>query len=357
MATADLCEPADDGKVRCTACARYCEIGEGQTGLCGIRSVEDGKLQLDVYGRVITGQVDPIEKKPVTHHMPGTRIYSVATTGCNWLCRYCQNHDISQRREVEGKPMTPRQVVDEALAKGADGIAYTYNQPSIFMEFARDIGQIAREEGLINIFVSNGYDTPDGVEAMSTFLDCITVDFKGHGEPGFVAEYIGVPDPKPIYDTLERIRDTTDIHVEITDLVVPEVGDDEKACRDLCEFVHDELGPETPIHFLRFHPDYKMRDLPLTPVETLERCHGIARDVGLEYVYVGNVPGHPMEDTICSGCGETVVDREGYRIVGWNLETQPDGSNLCAHCGHEVPIHGELGEDAAQDRFGALRVL
>lgn len=347
MKEALLYQPLEGGRVRCTACARYCKIGEGQIGLCGIRQNIDGKLQLLVYGKVIAGHIDPIEKKPVTHYMPGSKIFSIATTGCNWLCAYCQNSDISQRRKVEGQDATPRQVVDMALEHGCQGLAYTYNQPTIFMEYAHDIGVEARKEGLINIFVSNGYDTPDTVAMMDDFLDCITVDFKGNAEPKFTRRYIGVPDPQPIFDTLGEIRDKTDVHVEITDLVVPEVGDDLEYARRLSRFVHDELGPDTPIHFLRFHPDYKMMDLPNTPVKTLEAHHAVAVEAGLRYVYVGNVPGHPLEHTYCPGCGTVAVRRHGFDIAAWNL----DGENRCRDCGHPIPIVGGLQDSWKEFRF------
>ncbi len=259
----------------------------------------------------------------------------------------CQNFDISQRRKVEGKDATPQQVVDMTLQHGCQGIAYTYNQPTIFMEYAHDIGVIARQEGLINIFVSNGYDTPDTVRMMRDFLDCITVDFKGNGEPKFVRRYIGVPDPQPIFDTLLEIRDKTDVHVEITDLVVPQVGDDLEYARRLAQFVYDELGPETPIHFLRFHPDYKMMDLPQTPVETLEKHHHVAKEVGLRYVYLGNVPGHPLENTHCPGCGQVVVKRYGFDISDWRL----DEENRCKRCGYKQAIVGTLQETVREFRF------
>src|SRR5574341_1169162 len=186
-----LYEKLPNEKVRCTACARYCEIGKGQIGLCGIRGNESGKLQLYVYGKVISGNVDPIEKKPVIHYKPGTNIFSIATTGCNWLCKYCQNYDISQRRKIEGVEMTAEQVAQSAAKYGAQGIAYTYNEPSIFIEFARDCGLEAHKRGIFNIFVSNGYDTPESVNEMDKFLDCITVDFKGSGKAEFVRRYIG----------------------------------------------------------------------------------------------------------------------------------------------------------------------
>jgi pyruvate formate lyase activating enzyme len=342
-----LYEKLPNDKVRCTACARYCEIGKGQIGLCGIRGNESGKLQLYVYGKVIAGNVDPIEKKPVIHYRPGSNIFSIATTGCNWLCRYCQNFDISQRRKIEGVDMTPEDVVNQALKLKADGIAYTYNEPSIFIEFARDCGVAAHKKGLFNIFVSNGYDTPETVKMMGEFLDCITVDFKGNAEPEFIRKYIAIPDPKPIFDSLKEIRDKTKIHVEITDLVVPQVGDNLEYAKKLCKFVYDEFGPEMPIHFLRFHPDYKMMEFESTPIKTLEKHYEIAKKEGLSYVYLGNVPGHPLEHTYCSQCNNMVVKRYGYDIQGWNM----DENNNCNFCGNKIPIVGKLPKNYKQSRF------
>jgi len=342
-----LYEKLPNDKVRCTACARYCEIGKGQMGLCGIRGNESGKLQLYVYGKVISGNVDPIEKKPVIHYKPGTSIFSIATTGCNWLCKYCQNFDISQRRKIEGVDMTPEDVVNQALRLKADGIAYTYNEPSIFIEFARDCGVAAHNKGLFNIFVSNGYDTPETVKMMGEFLDCITVDFKGNAEPQFTRKYIGIPDPKPIFDTLIEIRDKTKIHVEITDLVVPQVGDSLEYASKLCKFIYDVFGPEMPIHFLRFHPDYKMMEFDSTPIKTLEKHYEVAKKEGLSYVYLGNVPGHPLEHTYCSQCNNIVVKRYGYDIQGWNM----DENNNCKFCGNKIPIIGKLPKDYKQSRF------
>jgi pyruvate formate lyase activating enzyme len=344
---AELWKPLDTGKIMCTACARYCKIGEGQVGLCGVRGVHDGKLWLYVYGKVITGHVDPIEKKPVMHYRPGSKIFSIATTGCSWLCRYCQNFDISQRRKVEGIEVEPQDVVNMTLEQGCQGLAYTYNEPSIFIEFARDIGIAARKAGLINIFVSNGYDTPEGVAEMPKFLDCITVDFKGSGETEFVRKYIGIPNADPIFDTLKRIRDTKAVHTEITDLIVPQVGDSLDAARRLSRFVHDELGPDTPIHFLRFHPDYKMNEFPWTPVETLEAHCAVAKEEGLRFVYIGNVGGHPLEHTYCPGCGAIAVRRNGFDITGWYLDRQ----NRCKKCGYRLPIVGTLEKTFKDDRF------
>jgi pyruvate formate lyase activating enzyme len=336
-----------NGRVRCTACARYCNIPEGKIGLCGIRGNVNGKLRLFVYGKIITGHVDPIEKKPVTHYMPGTKIFSIATTGCNWLCSYCQNFDISQRRKIEGIDVTPEQVVGMTKRYGCQGLAYTYNEPTIFMEFAHDIGVLAREEGLANIFVSNGYDTPQAVNMMRDFLDCITVDFKGNGETSFVRKNIGIANADPVFQTLLEIRDKTKVHIEITDLIVPDIGDDLRAAKKLASWVYDNLGPDTPIHFLRFHPDYKLLHLPATPIETLEKHHNIAKSVGLNYVYLGNVPGHPFEHTYCPECGKVVVERFGFDIAGWHL----DNHNCCEYCGNEIAIIGNLSSAINEDRF------
>ncbi|GIU72596.1 MAG: AmmeMemoRadiSam system radical SAM enzyme [Candidatus Nitrosocaldaceae archaeon] len=337
----------EDGRVRCTACARYCSIPEGKIGLCGIRGNVNGKLYLFVYGRAITGHIDPIEKKPVIHYRPGSKVFSIATTGCNWLCKYCQNYDISQRRKIEGLLMSPEDIVKQTLGYGCQGIAYTYNEPTIFIEYARDIGVLAREHGLFNIFVSNGYATPDAVKMMNQFLDCITVDFKGNAEPNFMRKYIGVPNPDPIFDTLREIRDKTRIHIEITDLVVPKVGDDLEYAKRLAKFVYDELSPDIPLHFLRFHPDYKMMDLPNTPIETLEKHYEIAKSVGLKYVYLGNVPGHKYEHTYCPECNSIVIGRYGYYITEWNLNE----NNCCKNCSYPIPIIGGLEKTALDNRF------
>jgi pyruvate formate lyase activating enzyme len=342
-----LYEALPESRVRCRACARYCNIPEGKIGLCGVRQNIGGKLNLLVYGKVITGHIDPIEKKPVTHYMPGSKIFSIATTGCNWLCQYCQNFDISQRRKVEGTDMMPEDVATMATQYGCQGLAYTYNQPTIFMEFAHDVGVEARRNGLINIFVSNGYDTPDAVNMMNDFLDCITIDFKGNAETNFVRKYIGIANAEPIFQTILEIKNKTKTHIEFTDLVIPEVGDNLGEARKLSRWLYDNLGPDFPIHFLRFHPDYKMTNIPHTPVKTLEEHCKIARQEGLKYVYVGNVPGHPWEHTYCPECNSVAIKRYGFDITGWNL----DKDNRCKNCGYQLPIVGTLSSSVSEERF------
>ncbi|MFP3209021.1 MAG: AmmeMemoRadiSam system radical SAM enzyme [Nitrososphaeria archaeon] len=345
MREADLYRVEGD-RVVCTACARYCRLKEGQVGLCGVRANVGGRLMLLVYGRIIASHVDPIEKKPLLHFWPGSSVLSIATTGCNWLCRYCQNFDISQRRSVEGVEASPEEVVEAALSVGADGVTYTYNEPTIFMEFARDVGILARARGLFNTFVTNGYMTPESAEVAARFLDAATVDFKGNGNPEFLRRYAGVPDPSPIYEAMLELR-RAGVHVEVTDLVVPGVGTGDRVedARRLARWVADNLGPDTPMHFLRFHPDYLMSGVPPTPVEALERHREAAMQEGIRYAYVGNVPGHRYEHTYCPGCGRPVIRRSGFDIIGWDL----DEENRCKYCGQKIPIVGKLVRKG--DRF------
>lgn len=350
MKEAVLFEEAGAGRIRCTACARYCKLADGQVGLCGVRQNVAGKLQLLVYGRVITGHIDPIEKKPLVHYMPGTRIFSIATTGCNWLCHYCQNYDISQRRKVEGEQLSPEQIVQMAKERECEGIAYTYNEPTIYMEFAHDVGVLAHKEGLFNVFVSNGYGTPEGIPLVADFLDGITVDFKGNAERSFVRKYIGIPDADPIFKYLLDLKEKTSVHVEFTDLIVPRVGDDIGEARKLSRWIYDNFGPDFPLHFLSFHPDYRMLEFPNTPVKTLEKHWEVAREEGLNYVYIGNVPGHRLESTYCPGCGRVAVGRYGFSITSWNL----DKANQCKSCGYSIPIVGGLGKYYRDDRYEAV---
>ncbi len=336
---ATLYEPLDSGKVRCTACARYCTIPEGSHGFCFVRKNVGGRLVLLSYGKASAVQVDPVEKKPLSHFHPGARVYSIGTVGCNWRCLYCQNAEISQEREVVGRSLSPKAAVAGARRYGCQGVTFTYNEPTIFAEYALDVIREAHEAGLFANFVTNGYMTPEAVEAIGPHLDAVSVDFKGSGEPGFLRKYIAAKGPEPIFDSAVDLK-RRGVHVEITDLIVPEVGESDEATRKLARFVVDELGKETPFHLLRFHPDYKMMDLPETPVKTLERLHTVAKAEGLEYVYLGNIWGHPLEHTYCPKCGAVAVKRYGFMIQAWNL----DPKNRCVRCGHPIPIVGRLSE-------------
>ncbi len=322
----------EDGRVHCYLCARHCRIPEGGIGFCGVRKVVNGRLYALNYGRIVTLNVDPIEKKPLSHFMPGTLVASIATAGCNYACQYCQNWDISQRRRVEEPYTPPEYVVEEAIRRGASGISYTYNEPTIFAEYAMDVMALAHSRGLFNTWVTNGYMTVEALGEISRDLDAATVDFKGHGDRAFYRKYIWVKDAEDIFESLREMR-RRGIFIEVTDLVVPvKEGLREESFERLVRFVHDELGPETPLHFLRFHPDYRMMDVPHTPVELLEKYVERARSMGLHHVYIGNVWGHPYEDTYCPGCGYKVVDRYGFYITRFEL----DRDGRCPRCGYKL---------------------
>jgi pyruvate formate lyase activating enzyme len=334
-----LYEPLAGGKVRCTACARYCVIPSGSHGFCFVRKNEDGKLVLLSYGKAAATQVDPVEKKPLSHFHPGTRVFSIGTVGCNWRCAYCQNAEISQEKEVVGRPLSPRQAVVAAQRYGCSGVTFTYNEPTIFIEYALDVMKEARAAGLFANFVTNGYMSPEATELLGPHLDAVSVDFKGSGEEGFLRKYVSAKGPEPIHSTMVDLH-RRGVHVEVTDLIVPEVGESVEATRRLAGWVRDELGPETPFHLLRFHPDYHMMEFPETPVRTLEKLHAVVRAEGLDYVYLGNVWGHPLEHTYCPKCHAVVVRRYGFTIQSWELDAQ----NRCRACGHPIPIVGRLPE-------------
>lgn len=333
MSEAVLWESHAGDRVRCTACRRYCIIGSGQPGFCGVRKNIGGKLHLLAYGRPYAIHIDPIEKKPVLHMYPGCRVLSFGTAGCNYACAYCQNYDMSQRRDIQGREFIPEQMVQMALDNGCGGIAYTYNEPTVFMEYAHDIGMLARKAGLINIFVSNGYETEEAVTYAKDFLDIATVDFKGNASKEFYRRYISVAGADPIFETLELFRDAG-IHVEITDLVVPEIGDDLEDARVMVERVRDIFGTGVPLSFLRFHPDYKLVQYLDTPVKTLEAHVEVAKKLGMKFVYIGNVPGHDMQNTYCPGCGSVCLRRTFFDSEVLNLA--PDGK--CGICGYDTGI-------------------
>ncbi len=346
---AELYEALPNGKVRCTACARYCVVPAGSHGFCYVRENVDGRLYLSVYGLAAAVQVDPIEKKPLTHFMPGRRVFGIGTVGCNWRCQYCQNFEVSQEREAWGRTLTPQQAVEWALRQHCQGITFTYNEPTIFIEYARDIIEEAHAHGLFANFVTNGYMTPEATRFLRGKLDAVSIDFKGSGESDFMRKYIAVKDRKPILRTMKELAEGG-THVEVTNLIVPRVGDHDGPLRSLAREIRENLGPETPLHLLQWHPDYQMMDLPVTPVATLERLHGIARSEGLEYVYLGNIWGHPLENTYCPKCGDMAVKRNGFYIEQWRLAP----GNRCSQCGHRIPIVGELLPDYEPTHVTAL---
>ena len=334
-AATELARELPGGKVRCLACARYCTIPLGSHGFCFVRANVEGHLRLQTYGRVAAIQVDPVEKKPLAHFHPGTRVFGLGTVGCNWRCAYCQNWQISQEREAKGRSLSPKEAIAWARREGCAGVTFTYNEPSIFAEYASDVMAEAHRAGLFTNFVTNGYLTREAVGYLAGKLDAVSVDLKGSAEAGFLRRYVQAKGPEPIFESLVGLKGKG-IHVEVTDLIVPEVGDDPEALRRVARFLVKELGPDVPFHLLRFHPDYQMRDLPETPIRTLEALHAIAREEGLRYVYLGNVWGHPLEHTYCPHCQAVVVERFGFFLRSWNLTE----SNRCPRCGEPIPIVG-----------------
>ncbi len=334
---ARLWKALDSNKVECTACARRCRIPEGSKGFCYVRQNVGGKLHLATYGRLEAMQVDPIEKKPFSHFMPGTYVFGIGTSSCNWGCLFCQNHNISKDKDMKGVDVSPEEVVKLAIQNNCQGIAYTYNEPTIFIEYALDVARIAKEKGLYNLFVTNGYMTGEAVTAMKGVIDAAVVNIKGNAEEKFANKYEIVMSSEPIRESLVRLKNAG-IHVELTDLIIPNVGDSLGACDELTRFVFKELGADTPTHFTRFHPDYKMLDSVSTPYSVLESHYNIAKKNGLNYVYIGNIPGSRYENTYCPVCNAVVIGRNGFYITRNGL----DNDNRCKNCGHSIPIVGKL---------------
>ncbi|MFP3896243.1 MAG: AmmeMemoRadiSam system radical SAM enzyme [Anaerolineales bacterium] len=334
-----LYERLSEQRVRCNLCAHRCLIAEGKKGICQVRENREGTLYTLVYGRTITQHVDPVEKKPLFHFYPGTTAYSMATVGCNFRCRWCQNWDISQmvreRHLIMGDEASPRQIVATAQRAHCRSIAYTYTEPTIFFEYAYDTARLAHEAGLANLYVTNGYMTKKMLETFQPYLDAANVDLKAFRDETY-HKYVGAR-LQPVLDTMRTMK-RLGIWLEVTTLVIPGINDDEEELKDAADFVANELGIETPWHISRFFPAYKMADVPSTPVETLGRAREIGLEAGLRYVYVGNVSDEAS--TVCHKCGETLIRRTGYGIL--ENRTQPDGR--CPNCGTRVAGVG-MGAD------------
>ncbi|MDI6776681.1 MAG: AmmeMemoRadiSam system radical SAM enzyme [Syntrophales bacterium] len=328
MREAMLYEKMDDGKVKCHLCSHRCRIVPSKRGICGVRENREGILYTLVYGMIVAENVDPIEKKPLFHLWPGSRSFSIATVGCNFRCSFCQNHDISQiPREtgnIAGRETSPVDVVERAVRTGSRTIAYTYTEPTVFFEFAYDIARIAHERGLKNVFVTNGFMTEETLEVIAPYLDAANVDMKSF-QDDFYKKRCGAR-LTPVLTSLRKMK-SLGIWVEVTTLLIPGLNDSEEELRQIAEFIYS-IGAETPWHISRFHPQYKMNTLPLTPVETIHQAARIGKACGLKYVYVGNVPGDEGEDTVCPHCGELLIDRYGFYIEKIRLQ----GSN-CPQCG------------------------
>lgn len=347
MATALLYRDNRDGTLTCTACRRYCRLRAGQTGFCGVRTNMGGKLDLEVHSLPFAINVDPIEKKPVLHAYPGSRIYSLGTAGCNFACMFCQNFEMSQRRSVTGVGMTPEEIVEDAVRLHCTGIAFTYNEPTIFAEFSRDVGLIAHKKGLFNIFVTNGYETPEAVDLIADFLDFATVDFKGDASVDFYRRYMSVPDPSHIFDTVERLY-RRGVHLEITDLVIPGLVSGDAPLISMIERLLKIAGDELPISFLRYHPDYKMSE-PATPLDLLKHHYQIAHNMGMKYVYIGNVPGIREQNTYCPSCGSLLVERDMMHTISIRITDE----SRCPVCGEKIPIKMGRFVSAVQSRISA----
>jgi pyruvate formate lyase activating enzyme len=321
----------ENGRIRCELCPRFCEVEEGERGYCGVRENIDGRYYSLVYGNPCAVQVDPIEKKPFYHVLPGTRSFSLATVGCNLDCKFCQNWEISQAlpEETYNYSLTPEQAVQQALAYQCQSIASTYVEPTIFIEYMMAIGRLARKRGILKVVHSNGFINPSPLEALCEHLDAACIDLKGFTEDYYRELTDG--SLQPVLNTLKRLR-KMNIHTEIVNLVIPSKNDDMDEIRAMCRWIKSELGPDVPLHFSRFYPRYKLKSLPPTPLARLEEARNTALGQGLHFVYIGNIPGHPGEHTYCPQCGASLIQRTGYRI---RLVDLKDGR--CGRCGAPIP--------------------
>lgn len=333
MKEAKLWEPLSDNRVRCHLCAHHCVIHPDGRGICQVRENRDGTLYTLVYEKLIAQHVDPVEKKPLFHVLPGSRAYSVATAGCNFRCDWCQNYDISQlpreQMRIIGQTVSPREIVDAAGAAKCRSIAYTYTEPTIFFEYAYDTAQLAQAAGLLNVFVTNGYMTQEMLEMSHPYLDAANVDLKAFRDETY-RRYIGAR-LQPVLDSLKQMKELG-IWVEVTTLLIPTLNDDPGELKEAAQFIAEELGVETPWHLSRFYPTYKLQDVPPTPESTVTRAVEIGRAAGLRYVYGGN--SRQSQNTTCHSCGELLVQRFGYTI-GKNVVTS-DGT--CPAC--STPVAG-----------------
>jgi len=309
-----LWEPAAGGLVRCNLCSWRCMVADGKCGHCAVRQNLNGVLYTLVYDKICAANIDPIEKKPLFHFLPGSSSFSIATNGCNFQCGFCQNWQISQMAQdgkIEGQAVSPQKIVDLAVRSGCRSISYTYTEPTVFMELSHDCGLLAKEEGLKNVFVSNGYQTKEAIDFAKDWLDAVNIDVKSFSE-GYYKKLCKAR-LQPVLDTVTYIAKHTDIWMEITTLIVPGENDSEDELKRLANFLVG-LDPAIPWHISRFYPQYRMEDKDATAVSVLERAYEIGRAAGLHYVYVGNVPGAKGESTFCHKCGELLIARVGFKI-------------------------------------------
>jgi pyruvate formate lyase activating enzyme len=323
--------PLAGGDIRCELCPKRCRVSNGKRGFCNVRENRDGKYYSLVYGNPCAIHLDPIEKKPFFHLLPGTNSYSLATAGCNFQCKFCQNWEISQSppEDLFNYDVPPETVIENAREAGARSVAYTYVEPTVFYEYMYDIGALAKKAGLLNVIHSNGFINPEPLRSLCKTLDAANIDLKGF-EEHFYRELCG-GELQPVLRTLKTLKEEK-VHLEITSLVIPTKNDEMATVREMCLWIKKELGPDTPLHFSRFFPLYKLRSLPATPISTLDKARSIALSAGLEYVYVGNVPGHEGENTFCSKCKKKVIQRRGFMVGEINIR-----KGNCRYCGNPVP--------------------
>lgn len=328
-----LWEPKPDKKVLCSLCNWRCLIGQGQVGYCGVRKNVDGQLYSVSYNNVCAANIDPIEKKPLFHFQPGSRSFSVAAIGCNFRCGFCQNWQISQavfdKTGLGGESVPAEKLVDAAVKGQCKSMAYTYTEPTIFMELCEDCGRLAKDRGLANVFVSNGYMTKKAIDFAADWLDGINVDLKAFSEDYY--QRLCKAKLGPVLETIEYIAKQTDIWLEVTTLLLPGQNDSDDELKKIAGFIADKAGVDVPWHISRFVPTYDYTDSVATPTETIMRAAEIGRKAGLRYVYPGNVPGLKEESTFCYKCGKMLIERIGYRIGSNEII---DG--CCPDCGSRI---------------------
>ncbi len=319
-------------RIRCDLCPRACLLKEGQRALCFVRKAEGEQMVLTTWGRSSGFCVDPIEKKPLNHFLPGTPVLSFGTAGCNLTCRFCQNWDISKARELDRllDRATPEDIAEAAARTGCRSVAFTYNDPVIFLEYAVETARACRERGIRTVAVTAGYITEQARPEFFRWMDAANIDLKAFTDDFY--RKLCSARLQPVLDTIRYAVRETDCHVELTTLLIPGWNDGDDELRAMCEWVVKELGPDVPHHFTAFHPDWKMRDVPPTPPETLRRARRIAMEAGIRYAYTGNVRDLEGGTTSCPGCGEAVIVRDGYLLRRWNMA--PGGK--CAACGTRI---------------------
>ena len=337
-----------DGRIQCDLCPRDCKLHEGQRGACFVRKMQDGKMVLTTYGRSSGFCVDPIEKKPLNQFYPGTSVLSFGTAGCNLACKFCQNWDISKSREMDTlmDQATPQMIADSALRLGCRSVAFTYNDPVIFAEYALDVADACHAKGVKTVAVTAGYIHPEPRREFYARMDAANVDLKGFTED-FYFKLTGAH-LQPVLDTLVYLARETNVWTEITTLLIPGKNDSEAEIEAECKWIAENLGRDVPLHFTAFHPDWKMRDVPATPAATLRRARETALRAGLRYVYTGNVHDEEGGTTNCPACGEAVIVRDWYEIRAYHLTDE----GACAFCGHKLAgRYGKFGKP-----FGARRI-